>query len=229
MVAILSCTDDIKRKTEKNKNGASILALLGETAGTDAIQVDLLRACYRNGRVVLDCPLDTGNEFELEIVEGETYNFVFAINPTTGRIICSVKGTTIDYNKVSKLDTSKENYSIRFLYNHEGVWGQYDFTNIKFGYMVDECAHTGKTCVEAGGKKTYICDDCRNTAFAAHNYISVVDSTGKWTLYMCEDCEEVFVVFNDISLIADLEFATYDELMEYLVMEYPPMFIMIME
>ncbi len=222
-------TDDIKRKTEKNKNGASILALLGETAGTSAIQVDLLRACYRNGRVVLDCPLDTGNEFELEIVEGETYNFVFAINPTTGRIICSVNGTTIDYNKVSKLDTSKENYSIRFLDNHEGVWGQYDFTNIKFGYMVDECAHTGKTCVEAGGKKTYICDDCGNTAFAAHNYISVVDSTGKWTLYMCEDCEEVFVVFNDISLIADLEFATYDELMEYLVMEYPPMFIMIME
>ena len=214
----------------KGEGGASILALVSTNGKTDKNQgyLNFLRAYYRDGKIVLDSPLDTGNKFELVINEGETYKFVFVVNPVTGKIICDVDGKTVMFNGADNPNKNKSEYYFRFTDTNGGIWGQYDFTNIKLGYMTDECAHPLVTCADVD-TKSYVCSKCEEETFTAHYYTVVSDATGKWTAYVCTECGEYFMVFNDYTLVKDMTFVNSEVLMNYLAKTYPPVFVIFPE
>lgn len=217
---------------DKGSGGASILSLRmaydadgnGSISETEYDYIHLLRAYYRNNKVVLDCSLDSGSTLERELVVGETLRYAFVIDPTSGTILIYVDGVLCGKGTKS-FATGGEEYAIRFL---DQNWGAYNFTNIKFVQMTDQCVHD-QSCVDCVDGATCECADCGKTVAAVHNYVATVDETKMWTKYTCQDCGKYYIEFNDKSLLVDeddneLVFATNAKLIEYLTKTYMPIF-----
>ncbi len=213
----------------KGSSGASILAIRrlydsngdGTVSSNEVKYINLLRAYYRNEKVVLDSPYDSGSTLERELVAGETLRYAFAIDPTNGEILFYVNGKYCGKGTVT-LPTGGEKYEIRFT---DGNYGNFDFTNIKLVKLTDQCVHD-QSCVDGA---TYECADCGMKVPAAHNYVATLDATKMWTKYTCEDCGKYHIEFNDKSLLVDedgneLTFATNALLLEYLTKTYMPVF-----
>ena len=149
---------------------------------------------------------------------GDTVNITYVIDAVNQRMAIYVDDQFVHApNAIGKISGTTP--YIRLLDNS---YGSFDFTNFKVVKMSDTCEHVAPSC--EGGVHSGECTLCGMTVEATHNYKAVVDRTAKWTKYTCEDCGKYYVVFNDMSLVADLTFASKSELMKYLTETYFPVF-----
>ena len=109
---------------------------------------------------------------------------------------------------------------VRFM---DGGYGLFNFENITVARLTDLCLHEDAgTCAEGN---TCVCADCGNVVETAHNIKVVTDKTGYWNIYTCDDCDYYYVLFADETLLKDKTFASDAELMNYLITNYPFVFV----
>jgi len=160
----------------------------------------------------------TNNRILKTMAVGDTVNITYVIDATNQKMAIYVDGQFIEFRQSFGKRVGTDSY-LRLLDNS---YGSFDFTNFKVVKMSDACEHVAPSC--EGGVHSGECTLCGMTVEATHNYKAVVDRTAKWTKYTCEDCGKYYVVFNDMSLVADLTFASKSELMKYLTETYFPVF-----
>lgn len=178
----------------------------------------------RNGDGYADDVVDfrTNNSKSHKIVKtmgvGDTVNITYVIDPYESRMVVYVDNQLLETRRNFGYRTGTNSY-LRLLDN---TYGSFDFTNFKLVKMSDECVHEAPACSE--GVHSGACALCGMTVEVAHNYTATLDRTAKWTKYTCEDCGKYYIVFNDMSMVADLTFASKSELMKYLSETYCPVF-----
>lgn len=149
---------------------------------------------------------------------GDSVNLTYVVNPSDAlKVVLYVDGVYAASYDATKLTSN--DLCIRLL---DGAWGTYSFDNVRLVRMTDGCAaHTEASCTKGD---TVTCEHCGFVLEATHNYKATTDKTGMWTKYTCEDCGKFYVVFNNSSLVADLDFVSKNAMLEYLIATYFPIF-----
>lgn len=173
---------------------------------------------FADGVIELRCLNNKANSNPVLAVMGisDTVNLTYVIDATNFTIEIYVNGT---YKHTSNsVNIASDDICVRV---GESDIGSFDFDNLRIVRMTDICEHVGPSCKDGAFGK---CANCDVVVEATHNYVAQTDRTGMWTKYTCGDCGTHYVVFNDMSLVANLTFATKSELLNYLTQTYYPVF-----
>lgn len=161
--------------------------------------------------------INSGNPVLATVKAGDSVNFTYVIDPTSGNMAVYVNGEYKHLRQGFGKFTTDDVY-LRF---KAADYGHLGYDNFKIVRMSDECNHIVPACNE-GVYKTN-CELCHKTIAPTHNYKTEYDRTHMWVKYTCEDCGVFHIEFNRLSQLG-MAFISENELMKYLSDKYCPVF-----